>query len=78
MMALVMHKKRKGLILDSNGRFLLFSFIIALVLVILWVGWLWNDEILRKKYPGVIYVPEPWAFYTLHLSNLNAAQDVSV
>ncbi|KFO81120.1 Ceroid-lipofuscinosis neuronal protein 6, partial [Acanthisitta chloris] len=71
MMALVMHQKRKGLVLDSNGLFLFYSFIITLVLIAVWVVWLWNDKILRKKYPGVIYIPEPWAFYTLHMSNLH-------
>lgn len=75
MMALVMHQKRKGLVLDSNGLFLFYSFIIALLLIAGWVGWLWNDKILRKKYPGVIYIPEPWAFYTLHMNNLHAARE---
>lgn len=70
LVALVMHQKRKGLVMDSNGRFLFYSFILTLGLVALWIGWLWNDQILRKKYPGIIYVPEPWAFYTLHLRNL--------
>ncbi|NXU76628.1 CLN6 protein, partial [Oreotrochilus melanogaster] len=75
MMALVMHQKRKGLVLDSNGLFLFYSFIITLLLIALWVAWLWNDKILRKKYPGVIYIPEPWAFYTLHMNNLHAARE---
>ncbi|XP_010083857.1 PREDICTED: ceroid-lipofuscinosis neuronal protein 6 [Pterocles gutturalis] len=75
MMALVMHQKRKGLVLDSNGLFLFYSFIITLVLIAVWVAWLWNDKILRKKYPGVIYIPEPWAFYTLHMNNLHAAKE---
>lgn len=75
MMALVMHQKRKGLVLDSNGLFLFYSFIITLVLIAVWVIWLWNDKILRKKYPGVIYIPEPWAFYTLHMNNLHAAKE---
>uniref|UniRef100_A0A8C9FM17 CLN6 transmembrane ER protein n=1 Tax=Pavo cristatus TaxID=9049 RepID=A0A8C9FM17_PAVCR len=75
MMALVMHQKRKGLVLDSNGLFLFYSFIITLVLIAVWVVWLWNDKTLRKKYPGVIYIPEPWAFYTLHISNLHAAKE---
>ncbi|XP_040425430.1 ceroid-lipofuscinosis neuronal protein 6 isoform X3 [Cygnus olor] len=75
MMALVMHQKRKGLVLDSNGLFLFYSFIITLVLIAVWVIWLWNDKILRKKYPGVIYIPEPWAFYTLHMNNLHAGKE---
>nr|XP_045373069.1 ceroid-lipofuscinosis neuronal protein 6 [Camelus bactrianus] len=69
MLALVLHQKRKRLFLDSNGLFLLYSFVLTLLLVALWVAWLWNDPVLRKKYPGVIYVPEPWAFYTLHVSS---------
>ncbi|XP_004687566.1 PREDICTED: ceroid-lipofuscinosis neuronal protein 6 [Condylura cristata] len=69
MLALVLHQKHKRLFLDSNGLFLFYSFGLALLLVALWVAWLWNDPVLRKKYPGVIYVPEPWAFYTLHVSS---------
>ncbi|KAI2574845.1 CLN6 transmembrane ER protein [Homo sapiens] len=69
MLALVLHQKRKRLFLDSNGLFLFSSFALTLLLVALWVAWLWNDPVLRKKYPGVIYVPEPWAFYTLHVSS---------
>uniref|UniRef100_A0A8C3WNN0 CLN6 transmembrane ER protein n=1 Tax=Catagonus wagneri TaxID=51154 RepID=A0A8C3WNN0_9CETA len=69
MLALVLHQKRKRLFLDSNGLFLFYSFAVTLLLVALWVAWLWNDPVLRKKYPGVIYVPEPWAFYTLHVSS---------
>ncbi|XP_056138325.1 ceroid-lipofuscinosis neuronal protein 6 homolog [Lampris incognitus] len=67
MAATVLHQRRKGLVPDGNGLFLLYSFSVALGLVVIWVVCLWNDSILRRKYPGVIYVPEPWAFYTLHL-----------
>lgn len=67
MMATVMRQRRQGFVPDSNGLFLLYSFALALGLVTVWVGCLWSDEVLRKKYPGVIYVPEPWAFYTLHI-----------
>ncbi|XP_004855642.1 ceroid-lipofuscinosis neuronal protein 6 isoform X2 [Heterocephalus glaber] len=69
MLALVLHQKRRRLFLDSNGLFLFYSFALTLLLVTFWVAWLWNDPVLRKKYPGVIYVPEPWAFYTLHVSS---------
>ncbi|XP_056090919.1 ceroid-lipofuscinosis neuronal protein 6 homolog isoform X2 [Rhinichthys klamathensis goyatoka] len=67
MTATVMHQKRKGFLPDSNGLFLLYSFSISLVLVTVWVACLWKDAVLRKKYPGVMYIPEPWALYTLHL-----------
>lgn len=69
MAATVMRQKRKGYVLDSNGRFLLYTFVITLVLVIVWVVYLWNDAVLRKKYPGIIYVPEPWSYYTLHIKS---------
>ncbi|XP_030630422.1 ceroid-lipofuscinosis neuronal protein 6 homolog isoform X1 [Chanos chanos] len=67
MTATVMHQKRKGFVPDSNGLFLLGSFSVVLLLLTVWVACLWNDPVLRKKYPGVIYIPEPWAFYTLHV-----------
>ncbi|KAM4619197.1 ceroid-lipofuscinosis neuronal protein 6 homolog [Polymixia lowei] len=67
MMATVLHRRRRGLVPDGNGLFLLYSFLVALGLVGVWVACLWNDSNLRKKYPGVIYVPEPWALYTLYL-----------
>lgn len=43
------------------------SFSAALVLVAFWVSCLWSDGVLRKKHPGLIYVPQPRAVYTLHL-----------
>ncbi|XP_067296520.1 ceroid-lipofuscinosis neuronal protein 6a [Pseudorasbora parva] len=67
MVATVMRQRRMGFRLDSNGRFLFYNFIITLGLVLVWVAYLWNDKVLRKKYPGIIYVPEPWSFYTLHI-----------
>lgn len=67
MMATVVHQKRKGFLPDGNGLFLLYSFSLSLVLMSVWVGCLWNDKVLRRKYPGVMYIPEPWAIYTLHL-----------
>ncbi len=67
MTATVVHQKRKGFLPDGNGLFLLYSFSLSLVFVIIWVTCLWNDKVLRRKYPGVIYIPEPWAVYTLHL-----------
>ncbi|XP_056615099.1 ceroid-lipofuscinosis neuronal protein 6a isoform X2 [Triplophysa dalaica] len=68
MVATVMRQRQMGFRLDSNGRFLFYNFIITLGLVLIWVAYLWNDKVLRKKYPGIIYVPEPWSFYTLHIT----------
>ncbi|XP_041652423.1 ceroid-lipofuscinosis neuronal protein 6 homolog [Cheilinus undulatus] len=69
MTATVMHQRRRGLVPDSNGLFMLYSFYGALVLVAVWVAYLWNDAVLRRKHPGLIYVPQPRAVYTLHLQN---------
>lgn len=67
MLSIVLLQRRRGLGADSNGLFLLGSFGVTAVLVALWVGFLWSDPVLRLKYPGVLYVPEPWAYYTLHV-----------
>ncbi|TNN64905.1 Ceroid-lipofuscinosis neuronal protein 6 [Liparis tanakae] len=67
MVVVVIHQRRKGLSPDSNGRFLFFSFTVTVLLVALWVAYLWSDPVLRNKYPGLMYVPEPWSYYTLHI-----------
>ncbi|XP_044048539.1 ceroid-lipofuscinosis neuronal protein 6 homolog isoform X2 [Siniperca chuatsi] len=67
MTATVMHQRRRGLVPDGNGLFMLYSFSAALFLVAVWVACLWNDGVLRKKHPGLIYVPQPRAVFTLHL-----------
>ncbi|XP_060924387.1 ceroid-lipofuscinosis neuronal protein 6-like [Limanda limanda] len=69
MVAVVIHQRRKGLGPDSNGLFLLCSFGVTLVLMALWVLYLWRDPVLRSKYPGLFYMPEPWSFYTLHIKD---------
>ncbi|XP_050402285.1 ceroid-lipofuscinosis neuronal protein 6 homolog [Patella vulgata] len=51
---------------DINGRFLFYTFSMSLVLIAVWVMFLWDDEVMRNKYPGVIYIPEPWSFYTYY------------
>ena len=52
--------------LDSNGKFLLSTFQITFILVAAWSYYFWDDNELRKKYPSLIYVPEPWSVYSLH------------
>ncbi|XP_074533358.1 ceroid-lipofuscinosis neuronal protein 6 homolog [Halichoeres trimaculatus] len=69
MTATVMHQRRRGFVPDSNGLFMLYSFCAALLLVAVWVVCLWDDGVLRKKHPGLIYVPQPRAVYTLLLQN---------
>ena len=69
MVAMVMLQQRKGLRPDINGLFLLGSFTGTMVLVVVWVTYLWNDPDLRKKYPGLLYVPEPWSYYSLHVKD---------
>lgn len=69
MVAVWVQRRRRGLLLDSNGRFLLLSFSLTLLLLAAWVAFLWDDPVLRAKYPGLVYVPEPWSYYTLHLKS---------
>lgn len=69
MVSMVIYQQRKGFSPDSNGLFLFCSFSVTVFLVALWVVYLWNDPVLRNKYPGLIYVPEPWSYYTLHIKN---------
>ncbi|KAL1007672.1 hypothetical protein UPYG_G00089990 [Umbra pygmaea] len=69
MVATLIYQHRKGLVPDTNGYFLFFSFSVTLCLVTIWVAWLWSDPVLRKKYPGLLYVPEPWSYYTLHIKD---------
>ncbi|XP_045893810.1 ceroid-lipofuscinosis neuronal protein 6 homolog [Micropterus dolomieu] len=73
MTATVMHQRRRGMVPDGNGLFVLYSFSAALCLVAVWVACLWNDSVLRKKYPGLIYVPQPRAVFTLHLGQKSPA-----
>ncbi|GFS10340.1 ceroid-lipofuscinosis neuronal protein 6-like [Elysia marginata] len=62
------YKFWQGYYCDDNGRFLLWTFALAIFLTLLWSVWLYDDVILRHKYPGFLYVPEPWAYYTLYLA----------
>ncbi|KAA8595945.1 hypothetical protein FQN60_011236 [Etheostoma spectabile] len=56
MVVMVIHQQHKGLSPDSNGLFLFCSFSVTVLLVALWVAYLWNDPVLRNKYPGLIYI----------------------
>ncbi|KAK2842845.1 hypothetical protein Q5P01_013045 [Channa striata] len=67
MTATVMHQKRRGMVPDGDGVFMLCSFSAALVLVLVWVMLLWNDSVLWRNNPGLIYIPQPRAVFTLRL-----------
>ncbi|XP_047452831.1 ceroid-lipofuscinosis neuronal protein 6 homolog [Mugil cephalus] len=71
MTATVMHQKGKGLIPDSNGCFMLYSFSAALCLVLIWGACLWNNSILKKRISGLIYVPQPGMVYRLYFCQNN-------
>ena len=55
--------------LDSNGLWLLLRGVLTLVLVGVWVAYLWDDQQLRHKYPGLLYIPEPWSYASLYIMN---------
>ena len=66
MVPIVAFRAQQGLVMDPNAKFLFFRSALTLVLVAVWVAYLWNDETLRKKYPGWLYIPEPWAYVSLY------------
>ena len=57
----------KGQQMDTNGRWLFYRCVIILVLIGVWSAYLWNDVTLRKRYPQLLYVPEPWSYATLYI-----------
>ncbi|XP_064607693.1 ceroid-lipofuscinosis neuronal protein 6-like [Liolophura sinensis] len=67
MLFTTLRETKRGNKLDINGCFLLMVFSVTLGLVAVWVGWLWRDPVLRARYPGFLYIPEPWAYYTLYI-----------
>ena len=60
--------KFKAMRPDVNGTFVFLTFTLTLVLAQAWALWLGDDKVLREKYQGFLYMPEPWAYYTLHLA----------
>ena len=59
-----------GWSLDPNGTFLLLRVLLTPLLVAVWMAALWGDTALRHKYrENWIYVPEPWSFASLYLTN---------
>lgn len=67
MVATVALRHVQGLRMDANGAFLLYRTLLTLALVVAWVVYLWDDKTLREKYPGLLYVPEPWSYASLYL-----------
>ena len=69
MLVVLCYHCHSGKRMDCNGRWLLYRSIIVLVLVGMWSAYLWNDATLRKRYPQLLYVPEPWSYATLYILN---------
>lgn len=67
MIAMYLWNRRYHRFMDLNGQFFFLQNIVTLFLVLAWVIYLWNDKVLRVKYPGLLYVPEPWAYWSLYL-----------
>ncbi|KAM9807701.1 ceroid-lipofuscinosis neuronal protein 6 homolog [Neosynchiropus ocellatus] len=66
MAATVLHQRRRGMVPNSNGLLMLSSFSTALIMVGVWIICLWNKEVLRRRHPGLIYLPQPSVVYSLH------------
>lgn len=73
MLALTAAHAQRGRSLDANGVFMLRSFAGGAALLAAWAWWLWDDADLRERYPELVYMPEPWSWYTLQLSRQRAA-----
>ena len=50
---------------DVNARYLLSLYITTAILTGAWSLYFWNHTLLRQRYPGLLYVPEPWSVYSL-------------
>ncbi|XP_078739817.1 ceroid-lipofuscinosis neuronal protein 6-like [Lampetra fluviatilis] len=59
---------RRDLRPDANGRFVAASLGLALLAACAWAWALSGDARLRQRYPGALFMPEPWAYYSLHLA----------
>ena len=59
---------RGGRYPDINGVFVFLCFSLSGILVLIWVWYLWSNPILRARYPGVLYVPEPWSVITMRVN----------
>ena len=70
MFAVLLWRCQQGMMMDCNGRYLLSRFMLALAAVGVWVWVLWSDRDLRIKYPGWLYVPEPWSYVSLYIMKL--------
>ena len=53
---------------DINGVFILLCFCLCGIWVLIWVWYFWSNPVLRARYPGVLYVPEPWSVISLKVN----------
>lgn len=67
MLGVLCYQSYSGRQMDCNGRWLLYRSLIILMLIGVWSAYLWNDAALRKRYPELLYVPEPWSYATLYI-----------
>ncbi|ESO92652.1 hypothetical protein LOTGIDRAFT_190638 [Lottia gigantea] len=68
MLLSIVYHYNQGKYPDINGLFLFYTFTLTNILIVVWVGALWNNDVMRKKYPGIIYIPEPWSLYFYYYS----------
>ena len=60
----------RGYKADVNGQYLLTVYVLTAVIVAAWSLYFWDHELLRERYPGLLYIPEPWSVYTLWKAGL--------
>ena len=60
----------RGYRADINGQYLLCVYLLTVAIVACWSLYFWEHSLLRQRYPGVLYIPEPWSVYTLWKAGL--------
>lgn len=53
-----------------NGQYLLTVYVLTAGIVACWSLYFWEHKLLRERYPGLLYIPEPWSVYTLWKAGL--------
>jgi ceroid-lipofuscinosis protein 6 len=55
---------------DVNARYLLSLYTVAAILIGVWSLYFWDHTLLRDRYPGLIFIPEPWSVYSIWKAGL--------
>ena len=66
MILIIMYRKFHGQSMDPNGSYWATVNVMTFIYILVWSYFFRHHAILRERYPGLLYVPEPWSVYTLY------------